>query len=117
MVLWTFYPLKCNFSSLESNFEIGLTAKFCSSVPSSDGESRTGSMTGVQKSGSSSLAMGTVLRRAANFFLLSRSRSIEPDVDVVDEFMSAIIAAEEPALVAMWGSKMSRDKIKIQNMS
>ena len=89
-------------------YEFGLTTEPCSSIPSSEGESRTGSMTGAQRTGSSLARMGTVFRRAADFFLLSRSRSSEPDVDVVvDELMSAMMTGES-ALVAMWGDKMSR---------
>ena len=74
----------------------------------SEVESRTGSMTGAQKTGSSLARMGTVFRRAADFFLLSRSRSSEPDVDVAVEELRSAMMAGEPALVAMWGNKMSR---------
>ena len=82
-------------------YEFGLTTEPCSSIPSSEGESRTGSMTGAQKTGSSLARMGTVFRRAADFFLLSRSRSSEPDVDVaVDELMSAMMTGDS-ALVAI----------------
>ena len=72
----------------------GLTTELGSTQPSSDGKSRTGSMRGGCSS-SSSLATGTVLRRAARFFLASRSSSSDlppDDVDAVDEFMSAIFS-------------------------